>query len=189
MDYIEHAISTRSVFGRNIPVSGGAHFRVYPYALTRSNIRACEHEDLPVVFYIHPWEMAPEHPFVALFSPSVATPYANLRSTAGKLERLLSDFRFTPLKEALGEFLCEAVASSFVPRQVLAKGRQVLAQGRRLPVIWTSSQLLRGAASWAAPCKSTHVTRGGDGQRCPSARRQRPLPQRILPVNFLLASD
>lgn len=98
---LEFPMSTRRVLGRNLPATGGAYFRLYPYALSRSNILAAEREGLPVVFYLHPWELDPDHPFVRFKPKAMATHYARLRSTAPKLERLLSEFRFTTLGEVL----------------------------------------------------------------------------------------
>ena len=98
---LEFPLSTRRVLGRNVPSTGGAYFRLYPYFLTRSNLHAAEREGLPVVFYLHPWELDPDHPFVRFRPKAMATHYARLRSTAPKLERLLSEFRFTTLGEVL----------------------------------------------------------------------------------------
>jgi polysaccharide deacetylase family protein (PEP-CTERM system associated) len=100
---LEFPISTRRLFGRNIPISGGAYFRIYPYSLTRHNMRALESEGMPTVFYLHPWELDPEHPFVRFKPKAMATHYVNLRSTQPKLERLLGDFQFTTLGEVLDD--------------------------------------------------------------------------------------
>lgn len=100
---VEFPISTRRVFGRNVPTTGGAYFRIYPYAITRANMRAAEREGMPVVFYLHPWELDPEHPRVAFRRKAMATHYFNLRSTVPKLERMFSDFQFTTLGEVLSD--------------------------------------------------------------------------------------
>jgi len=96
----ELPLPTRRMLGRNVPATGGAYFRIYPYAVTRANIRALEREGMPVVFYVHPWELDPDHPRVHLHWKPRLTHYFNLRSTLPRLERLLSDFRFTTLAEA-----------------------------------------------------------------------------------------
>lgn len=97
----EFPISTRQFFGRNVPTTGGAYFRIYPYALTRANIRASEREGLPVVFYLHPWELDPDHPRVAFSRKAMLTHYVNLSSTVPKLDRLLDNHRFSTLGEVL----------------------------------------------------------------------------------------
>lgn len=97
----EFPISTRRVLGRNLPTTGGAYFRIYPYALTAANMRASEREGMPVVFYLHPWELDPRHPFVSFKKRAMVTHYVNLWTTRKKLERLFEDFQFTTLAEVL----------------------------------------------------------------------------------------
>jgi polysaccharide deacetylase family protein (PEP-CTERM system associated) len=99
---IEFPISTWRVLGRNLPVSGGAYFRIFPYALTRTALRSINREGKPVVFYVHPWELDPGHPRIPLPRRIAATHYFNLGSTAGRLRRLLGEFSFAPMKEVLG---------------------------------------------------------------------------------------
>jgi polysaccharide deacetylase family protein (PEP-CTERM system associated) len=100
---LEFPISTRRLLGRNIPITGGAYFRIYPYALTRANMRAAEREGMPVVFYLHPWELDPQHPLVRFHPKAMATHYVNLRRTVPRLEKLLSEFEFTTLGEVLDD--------------------------------------------------------------------------------------
>lgn len=98
----EFPITTWRVLGRNLPVAGGAYFRLYPYRLTRRAFRAINQEGHPVTFYLHPWELDPDHPRIRL-SRRVATVthYINLRATERRLRRLLRDFKFAPMKEVL----------------------------------------------------------------------------------------
>jgi polysaccharide deacetylase family protein (PEP-CTERM system associated) len=100
---LEFPLSTRRVLGRNLPTTGGAYFRIYPYWLTRSNIAASEREGMPVVFYLHPWELDPGHPVVRFKARAMATHYVNLRATVPRLQRLLSDYSFTTLREVLDD--------------------------------------------------------------------------------------
>lgn len=97
----ELPLSVRRVLGRNVPVSGGAYFRLYPYGLTRANFVSAEHDGRPVVFYVHPWELDPEHPRVPFHWKARLSHYANLRSTEPKLRRLLSEFQFGTLGEVI----------------------------------------------------------------------------------------
>jgi polysaccharide deacetylase family protein (PEP-CTERM system associated) len=98
---IEFPLTTRRLFGRNLPSTGGAYFRLYPYALSRANLRSAEREGIPAIFYLHPWELDPDHPLVLFRWKAMVTHYANLRSTAPKLEHLLAEFRFTTMPEVL----------------------------------------------------------------------------------------
>jgi polysaccharide deacetylase family protein (PEP-CTERM system associated) len=97
----EFPLSVVDYPGRRLPATGGAYFRIYPYALTRRHIRRLESEGRPVVFYIHPWELDADHPRVPFHWKPRLTHYWNLRPTRGKLLRLLSDFSFERLGKVM----------------------------------------------------------------------------------------
>lgn len=99
---IEFPISTWKLLGRNLPIAGGAYFRIYPYSFTRRAFRAVNGEGHAAVFYLHPWELDPDHPRIPLPRRISLTHYFNLRQTEGRLRRLLRDFRFAPMREVLG---------------------------------------------------------------------------------------
>jgi polysaccharide deacetylase family protein (PEP-CTERM system associated) len=98
---LEFPISTWRLFGKNLPIAGGAYFRIYPYALTRAGFRAINGAGHPAVFYLHPWELDPDHPRIDLPRRIAATHYVNLNATERRLRRLLADFKFAPMKEVL----------------------------------------------------------------------------------------
>lgn len=97
----EFPISTWRLLGQNVPIAGGAYFRILPYALTRAGLRSINRSGHSAVFYIHPWEFDPDHPRLALPRRIAATHYFNLRSTAARFRRLLRDFQFAPMREVL----------------------------------------------------------------------------------------
>jgi len=87
--------------GLNVPVSGGAYFRLYPYGLMRALVRRLERAGDPLIFYAHPWEYDPGHPRIRLPHPlSQFTHYVNLDTMAARTRRLLEDFRFVSIREA-----------------------------------------------------------------------------------------
>ena len=98
---MEFPISTLQVLGRNLPIAGGAYFRIFPYAFTRRAFRSVNDKGHPVVFYVHPWELDPEHPRIRLPRRISLTHYFNLQKTEDRLRRLLRDFSFAPMKEVL----------------------------------------------------------------------------------------
>ncbi len=98
----EVPLSVARVMGKNIPCSGGGYFRVFPYALTRYLMRQCNREGRPVVFYLHPWEVDPGQPRVAMPLSKRFRHYYNLDRTLGRLDRLLTDFQFAPIRKVLG---------------------------------------------------------------------------------------
>jgi len=93
---VEIPISTVRLMRRNLPCGGGGYFRLLPYGLSRAAIgRINRGEQRPAVFYIHPWEVDPDQPR-ARGAPlkSRLRHYMNLSRTAGRLQRLLADFRW-----------------------------------------------------------------------------------------------
>jgi polysaccharide deacetylase family protein (PEP-CTERM system associated) len=97
----EFPITTWGVLGKNLPVAGGAYFRIYPYALTKRAFRSINSAGRPAVFYLHPWELDPEHPRIPLPRRIALTHYFNLGATERRLRRLLRDFRFAPMNQVL----------------------------------------------------------------------------------------
>jgi len=87
--------STVRVGEMNLPIAGGGYFRLLPYRWTRWGIhRVNTVERKPVVFYLHPWEIDPEQPRVRVGTAQRVRHYAGLGKMAGRLERLLREFRF-----------------------------------------------------------------------------------------------
>jgi polysaccharide deacetylase family protein (PEP-CTERM system associated) len=90
--------------GVNIPAAGGGYFRLLPfgYGLVRSALRDAEGRGVPGVFYVHPWEVDPEQPRIAVTPLTRLRHYGGLDRTMGRIERLLDEFRFTSVAGALG---------------------------------------------------------------------------------------
>lgn len=84
-----------------VPVGGGGYFRLYPYQITRQALRAILREGRPFAVYLHPWELDPEQPRYRPGLFRAFRHYVNLARTEARLERLLHDFRFGTMSEAL----------------------------------------------------------------------------------------
>ena len=97
----EFPLSCVEIFGRRVPCSGGAYFRLFPYAYTQRAIRRCHAEGRPVVFYVHPWEIDAGQPRVDLPLGKRIRHYYGLGGTERKLDRLLTDFRFSTIRDVL----------------------------------------------------------------------------------------
>jgi polysaccharide deacetylase family protein (PEP-CTERM system associated) len=83
-----------------LPVGGGGYFRLYPYRVTARGIRQIHRQGRPAMCWFHPWEFDPDQPRIPKVKWSVRfRHYVGLASTYGKLDRLLSEFRFSPLRE------------------------------------------------------------------------------------------
>jgi polysaccharide deacetylase family protein (PEP-CTERM system associated) len=98
----EFPVSTWAMRRWQLPVAGGAYFRLYPYALTRAAFRAINREGHPAVFYLHPWEVDPGQPRLDLPRRISVPHYWRLAATEGRFRRLLQDFSFAPMAEVLG---------------------------------------------------------------------------------------
>lgn len=101
-EFIEFPISTLKLPGFTMPISGGAYFRIYPYQVTKQAIRSVNRSGQPVTFYLHPWELDPDHPRIDVPRRIALTHYFNLGATERRLRRLLRDFDMAPMKEVLG---------------------------------------------------------------------------------------
>ena len=99
----EFPISTLRLGRMNLPFSGGFYLRFWPYRSLRWAISKINAAGRPVVVYLHPWELDPDHPRIALPRRISLTHYHNLRSTWSKLVRLLRDFRFAPMADVLSD--------------------------------------------------------------------------------------
>jgi polysaccharide deacetylase family protein (PEP-CTERM system associated) len=93
---LEVPMSTLRLFDRNLPFCGGGYFRLYPYPVTRWAVRRVnEVEQRPCIFYMHPWEVDPQQPRPERLSMRTRfRHYLNLDKVAGRLERMLGDFRW-----------------------------------------------------------------------------------------------
>ena len=94
----------------NVPCGGGAYLRIYPYRLQRWFLRQLKATGDHVGFYIHPWEVDPEHPRLDLPRRVALTHYWNLTSTHRKLNRLFQDFLFRPYRELFRSHLTALAA-------------------------------------------------------------------------------
>jgi hypothetical protein len=89
------------VLGHRVPVGGGGYLRLFPYPLTRWAIRHINRQGRPVVVYLHPWELDPDQPRVKAALWRQLRQRGNLHRTIGRLERLLEEFQFVPLREMI----------------------------------------------------------------------------------------
>lgn len=99
---VEFPLSTLEVGRFRLPVAGGGYFRLFPYALTRYAFqRINERDKLPVIFYLHPWEIDPDQPRIAASALSRFRHYNNLRRCEPRLASLLDDFAFDTARSVL----------------------------------------------------------------------------------------
>lgn len=98
----EFPMSTVQVLGWRVPVAGGGYFRLAPYALTRAAIERLNRRDRqPAIVYLHPWEMDPAPPHLAMSALGRLRHSISIGDTGDKLCRLLADFSFAPAADVL----------------------------------------------------------------------------------------
>lgn len=98
--FLEFPLTACALGPVRIPTAGGVYFRLIPYPIFRALLNRVARRR-PFVIYVHPWEThraTPTYPlpFVERFGL-----YTNIRHTLNRLERLLDDFQFAPVREVL----------------------------------------------------------------------------------------
>ncbi|HLK17570.1 MAG TPA: XrtA system polysaccharide deacetylase [Bryobacteraceae bacterium] len=98
---IEFPMATfRFSAGPNLPVAGGGYLRMLPYWYTKAGVARAWREGLPVVSYIHPWELDPEQPRLAGPLRSRLRHYTNLHHTEPRLRKLLALGEFSSFRDS-----------------------------------------------------------------------------------------
>lgn len=105
---IEFPMPVASIAGLKVPVATGLYFRLTPYWMTKRLIRRMNKRDIPVVANVHPWELDPDQPLLPIKRSLRWRHYYGLHRTERKLVRLLSDFSFTTLEQAVEQIVSQA---------------------------------------------------------------------------------
>jgi polysaccharide deacetylase family protein (PEP-CTERM system associated) len=99
---LEFPIATVRVLGINLPIGGGGYLRLYPLTLTRLGIQHVNTaEERPVMIYLHPWELDPGQPRLAMPWRYRFRHYVGLEKEAAKIAALLDRFRFGTARDVL----------------------------------------------------------------------------------------
>lgn len=98
---IEIPPSTARILGRNVPISGGGYFRLFPLALSKMFIdRQQKNGSHPYIFYFHPWELDPDQPrFAEAPRKARFRHYLNLEKFENRLCDLLRSYRWNRMDE------------------------------------------------------------------------------------------
>jgi len=98
--------TTVRFLGINLPIAGGGYLRMVPYRIIASAIRKSSGQQVRT-FYFHPYELDPTDVQLKHKVKSVGSAAYWLQQIIGrgsnpaKLKRLLSEFRFTSIKDTL----------------------------------------------------------------------------------------
>ena len=91
---------TQSPLG-NLPVGGGWGLRIFPYQSIRKAIEELNRLGHPALIFCHPSDFDAFPPKIALPWIKRFVCYGKIRTTEDRMTRLLNDFEFTTVKEAL----------------------------------------------------------------------------------------
>lgn len=98
---IELPANTLSFFGRNWPFIGGFYTRLLPYAITERWLKRVVADGHTINYYVHPWEMDEAQQYRNVTARERVTHYHGRASLEQKLRRILSDYRFGRICDAL----------------------------------------------------------------------------------------
>ena len=91
----EFPMATLGVGPIRIPAAGGGYLRQLPFPVIQAAFRQASHAGVPAMFYIHPWEVDPDQPRLAVPWLTRVRHYRGLSETLPLMRRLLSEFTFT----------------------------------------------------------------------------------------------
>ena len=91
---MEIPMSTVRILGRHWPCSGGGYFRLLPLRYSKWAINRINNLDqMPAVFYFHPWEIDPDQPRIKnIPMKSRFRHYVNLGKFESRLSQVLQEF-------------------------------------------------------------------------------------------------
>jgi polysaccharide deacetylase family protein (PEP-CTERM system associated) len=112
---LEFLLPMRKLGYMTLPWAGGGYFRLLPAALYRHGVRAILDRSETFIFYMHPWEIDPEQPYVRAIKPSARfRHYVGLAGAYQKLEQLLGRFgstvRLCDLAQEIGKAKPQAIS-------------------------------------------------------------------------------
>lgn len=103
-ELVEAPVATFQAAGRRVPAGGGGYFRLLPYGVLRRGVSQLNAQATPATIYMHPYEFDPDEVLEVGFGVpwSVrARQGIGRRGFAGKVARLLRDYRFGALSDML----------------------------------------------------------------------------------------
>lgn len=98
---VEFPITVADTFGRPMCFFGGGYLRLFPLGVILRKSRQVLREQRPLVYYVHPREIDPEHPRLPMSWKRGFKSYVNLSQTERKLRAILRAFPMTTFKDYL----------------------------------------------------------------------------------------
>jgi polysaccharide deacetylase family protein (PEP-CTERM system associated) len=97
----EFPLATTNVFHYPVPAAGGGYLRQFPLAIIRRAFREAGDRCVPATFYIHPWEIDPDQPRLAVSALNRLRHYRGLADARERIEVILEEFSFTTIASYL----------------------------------------------------------------------------------------
>ena len=93
---IEFPLLVTKFLGKTIPAAGGFYLRTLPLKIIKNAIKSYQKENRISSFYIHSWELTPEHiPKMKLPLKNKFITFHKIEKTFSKMEQLFKEFEFT----------------------------------------------------------------------------------------------
>ena len=100
---VEFPVTVTDVLGKRLCFFGGGYLRLFPYPLVKLMSRSVLGQGRPVIFYVHPREIDPDHPRLPMSIARRFKSYVNLHTTERKIRNILADFPTTTFRDYLAE--------------------------------------------------------------------------------------
>jgi polysaccharide deacetylase family protein (PEP-CTERM system associated) len=97
----EFPLATTKILGYPVPAAGGGYLRQFPLAVIRRAFREASKRGESATFYIHPWEIDPGQPRLAVSHLNRIRHYRGLDGALERVERLLEEFAFSDIASYL----------------------------------------------------------------------------------------
>ncbi|MDQ6829663.1 MAG: DUF3473 domain-containing protein [Gemmatimonadota bacterium] len=110
-------LATTTIASVRIPAAGGGYLRHFPYAVVRRAFRESEQAGVPAVFYIHPWEIDADQPRLPCDALTALRHYRGLSGVLPKIQRLLSEFDFTSVRQVLHDAARWDISGEFIAHE------------------------------------------------------------------------
>jgi polysaccharide deacetylase family protein (PEP-CTERM system associated) len=96
---LEFPISVAPVLGKSICFFGGGYLRLFPIKIILNQAEYLYRKGSPVLYYIHPREIDPQHPRLPLSVIKNFKTYVNLTTVKAKLDKILTTGSFMTLRD------------------------------------------------------------------------------------------
>ncbi|AQT68334.1 polysaccharide deacetylase family protein, PEP-CTERM locus subfamily [Anaerohalosphaera lusitana] len=104
----EVPMSMVELFDKRFSIFGGGYLRLAPQGLIRWGIKQLHKQGQPLIIYVHPREVDPDHPRLPLGLVRRFKSYVNLRSTMPKLNWLCHNYSFFTMRELVADYVKSA---------------------------------------------------------------------------------